>query len=395
MKLLLSLIILFEVSSITLAQGWEQLDDFPSSARDDGATFTINSIAYCGTGLDPTWNYTYDFFAFDMTSETWTSISGLPINQARQYANGFASETHGYLFGGVNGSGFLNDLWKYDPLADSWEETTAMPALGRTAAATFVIGDTAYIVAGRTANTYSIAEVWAFCMSDDSWTQKNDLPDSLWRSSGVAFQGKGYVLFGADNEGNFNNKFYEYTPISDSWTEIASFPGVGRTYAGFTVLDDELALFAGRDSLGNSYNDFWKYSIPSDSWTLSVNLPANQRRGGMCFSSNTALYYTTGIDLNDVRLKETWKYDLFLETSSLFETPFTIYPNPAVNSLTIISSIASGNIDFVISTLSGRIVQEGTTILGKSIRLNDFQSGNYLITLRTGSEVVIKKIVIL
>lgn len=193
-QLLLAIVILSGFPLESTAQGWAQLSDFPSSARDDGTTFTINSTAYCGTGLDPTWNYTHDFFAFDMATESWSPISGLPANQARQYSNGFASTTHGYLFGGVNGSGFLNDLWKYDPVSDSWEEVTSMPSLGRTAASSFVIGDTAYIVAGRTANTLSISEVWAYSMSADSWTQKNDLPDSLWRSSGVAFQGKGYIL---------------------------------------------------------------------------------------------------------------------------------------------------------------------------------------------------------
>ncbi len=382
------------ISSSILAQGWTQIDDFPSTARDDGTSFTINSITYCGTGLNSSWSPTSDFHAFDMNSDSWFPITGIPINEARQYSNGFASSSHGYLFGGLNGSGYLNDLWTYNPIADTWAAVTAMPSDGRSGASCFVIGDTAYIIGGQTAINQSISEVWAYSMNSDTWTQKNPLPDSLWRASATSFQDKGYVLFGRDNSGIYRNNFYEYSPSNDTWASILNFPGVGRTYTALSVLNNRVVSIAGRDSIGNSYNDMWEYSTTSDSWSLSSNLPAEQRRGGICFHSNTGIYYTTGINLNDTRLSETWKFDLFLKIIELNTEDISIYPNPSRNVLKIRSSMSTGNFHYEISSIYGMIVESGESEFEKPIHIDQLKSGNYLIRIKTEFKTYIKKIVV-
>lgn len=376
------------------AQGWTQLGDFPASARDDGAFFTIDDLTYCGTGLNSSWIPTNDFFAFDMSTETWSPISAMPSNEARQYANGFASASKGYIFGGLNGSGYLNDLWSYDPITDIWSLLTPMPAVGRSGASCFVIGDTAYIMGGQTSTSQSISEFWAYSLSSDSWTQKNPLPDSLWRASAVAYQNKGYLLFGRNTSGVYKNTLYEYSPSTGSWISLASFPGVGRTYSGLTILDEELLSFAGRDSLGNSYNDLWKYSPNSNSWSLSFNLPSTQRRGGICFSSNTSLYYTTGIDLNDVRLTETWKFDPFLALDDSTVERISIYPNPIRAEFAVKNSTSSGPFHYSIASMQGKIVQSGRSNFNGTINVNDLDVGNYVITIQTELVIFSKKVMI-
>ncbi len=382
------------ISSTILAQGWTQLDDFPSTARDDGTSFTINSITYCGTGLNSSWNPTSDFYGFDMNSDSWFPITGIPVNEARQYSNGFASSSRGYLFGGLNGSGYLNDLWVYDPIADTWTTVTAMPSIGRSGASCFVIGDTAYIIGGQTAMNQSISDVWAYSMNSDTWTQKNPLPDSLWRASATSFQDKGYVLFGRNNGGIYKNNFYEYSPSNDTWASISNFPGVGRTYTALSVLNNRVVSIAGRDSIGNSYNDMWEYSTTSDSWSLSINLPAAQRRGGICFHSNTGVYYTTGINLTDTRLSETWKFDLFLNVIELNTEDISIYPNPSRNVLKLRSSMLTGNFHYEISSIYGMIVESGESEFEEPIYIDQLESGNYLIRIKIESKTYIKKIVI-
>jgi N-acetylneuraminic acid mutarotase len=394
--LLYSLLIflMLGTSSSIIAQGWAQLEDFPSTPRDDGTSFTINSITYCGTGLNSTWNPTSDFYALDMNTDSWSPITGIPTNEARQYAVGFASSNHGFLFGGLNGNGYLNDLWTYDPTTDIWTTATPMPSAGRSGASCFVIGDTAYILGGQTSTTASISEVWAYSMSADSWTQKNALPDSLWRASSISYQNKGYVLFGRKNSLEYKNNFYEYSPLTDSWTSISNFPGVGRTYAGIAILNNNIVSIAGRDSIGNSYNDMWEYSTATDTWSLSVNLPSAQRRGGTCFYSGTVLYYTTGIDLNDTRLTETWKFDLFLSTNELDNEVISTYPNPAKDILKIGSSISTGMFHYEISSIHGMIVKSGESDFEEAINIDQLELGNYLIHIKTESKTFTKKLMV-
>ena len=389
------LLLYFTWSSLSIiAQGWTQLDDFPSTPRDDGTSFTINSITYCGTGLNSTWNPTNDFYAFDMNAENWSQISGLPINQARQYSNGFASATHGYLFGGLNTSGYLNDLWTYDPQTDTWTEASSMPSVGRSGASCFVIGDTAYILGGQTDTEQAISEVWAYSISADSWIQKNPLPDSLWRASSISYQGNGYLLFGRDQNDMYKNDFYKYSPSTDSWTVISSFPSVGRTYAGIGILNDKIVSIAGRDSIGNSYNDMWEYSISSDSWSLAINLPSDQRRGGICFHSNNGLYYTTGINLNDVRLTETWKFDLFLSNDDKALIDLVVFPIPTKDYVKIIHSIPDEIFEYQINSIQGKTVLSGKAKSHQEINTDQLKSGNYLINIKTEFNTVTKKIMI-
>jgi len=124
-----------------------------------------------------------------------------------------------------------------------------------------------------------------------------------------------------------------------------------------------------------------------------VNLPSDQRRGGMCFSSSTALYYTTGINLNNVRLTETWKYDLFLELDDQASNPFSIYPNPTSDFLKI-KGPNTGVIDYEIISIDGGIALSGETEIDQEIPLGDLKSGHYLMMIRSQSNTSFKKIVI-
>lgn len=130
-------------------QDWLQLQDFPGSKRDDGVSFEIDDVAYLGTGLDDGFVTQNDFFAFDLISELWSPIQSMPINANRQYATAVSYSLEGYVFGGVEGSHFLNDLWKYSPVIDSWIELDSMPAEGRSGSSNFVLNDELFIVGGR------------------------------------------------------------------------------------------------------------------------------------------------------------------------------------------------------------------------------------------------------
>ena len=387
-------IISFGFALTSHAQGWIQLENFPSTARDDGTSFTIGDNTYCGTGLNGSWITTHDFFEFNMVTETWSPIASLPENSARQYANGFASANKGYIFGGINAGGYLNDLWTYDPISDLWSALTPMPAAGRSGASCFVIGDTAYIMGGATATSQSLSEFWAYSMTSDTWTAKNSIPDSLWRAASVSYQGKGFLLFGRDNDGVYKNAFYEYNPSTGSWSSLSSFPGVGRTYSALAVLNDQLVSFAGRDSLGNSYNDLWEYSPSSDSWTLSFNLPSAQRRGGIGFSSSSGFYYTTGINLNNVRLTETWKFSPLLGLDNLNSEAITIYPNPSREKLTVRLSLSHEKFAYRITSVWGEIVQSGESNFDEAINIIELGTGTYFITIQTESMTSTKKIII-
>lgn len=304
------------------AQNWQQLSDFPGVARDDGAAFIIGGTAYFGTGLTPWWAPTNDFYGFDLSTETWFSITPLPNGEERQYATAFSDAINfGYLFGGHDGTNFLNDLWRYDSSTDTWMELSPLPAVGRGGAACMVFNDTAYIIGGKNVQNVAFNEVWAYSIQSDSWIQKNDLPfGGRWRSSVAQLNGLGYLVFGKDENNLFRKELFEYDPVQDTWTNISTFPSLGRTHAALFPFGSNLYCAFGIDSLNNSHNDLWSYDLTSDTWNSLPGLPAIGRRGGMMMPTENGVYYTTGIDEANVRLSETWKFHPSLALDEMDET---------------------------------------------------------------------------
>ncbi len=175
MKFILFFLSIF-LNSISFAQTWQQISDFPSDERDDGTSFVIGQNAYCGTGYTAWWSTCKDFYSFDMNSETWSSVSGLPIGKERQYSTGFSYLNIGYILGGINGANYLNDFWQFDATLNLWTEKTNAPFSGRSGTVNFILNNTVYIIGGRTSTNIAINEVWAYDLVNEIWEQKNNLP---------------------------------------------------------------------------------------------------------------------------------------------------------------------------------------------------------------------------
>jgi N-acetylneuraminic acid mutarotase len=330
------LLFVFIFQKLSFSQAWTQITDFPSAERDDGCTFVIGTTAFCGTGLKTGYILANDMYAFDMNTETWTSIASLPAGMERQYAAAFSYNNTGFIFGGA-GSVYYNDLWMYDKINDKWQMKTPLPGVGRMGTSFFVIKDTAYIIGGKTATANSIDEMWAYNMLTDTWTQKTNLPfGSRWRAAATATTTKGYLVFGKDEVAAYKNELFEFNPATNTWTQTGTFPGKGRTYAAMKALDDDLFVIAGIDSLNNSHKEMWRYDLSASNWQQLAFIPSDGRRGGMCFNSATTIYYTTGINQSNSRLKETWKvFNPTMVDENEWNKQLDIYPNPATTTFTV------------------------------------------------------------
>lgn len=374
------------ICTVAGAQSWLPLPDFPGTERDDGTAFVIGNKAYCGSGLAPWWAPFGDFYSFDFISHEWTPIASLPEGNERQYAAGFSDGNSGYLFGGVTGQGYENDLWMYDPNSDEWTELTALPGAGRSGAAHFVIDNTAYIVGGKNDDNDAMVEVWSYDLDSEIWTQKNDLPfGGRWRASATALNGLGYLVFGLDENNTYRNEFYVYDPETDNWLPMPGFPLAGRTHAALAAWGDGLYLFAGMDSSTTAHHDFWTFQPVELNWTEMTSLPAAGRRGGMGFVHNNAFYYTTGIDSEGNRLTETWKYDLNtgIKTKDM-ENEVRIFPNPAKDYFTLLlgAQQLTSSVHCRVYNANGRLVwQQSLTGMNTKVNTAEWATGMYNVVL--------------
>ncbi len=379
------------------AQNWQQLGDFPSTERDDGVAFVIGNNAYCGTGLNSSFAATIDFYSLDMNTDQWSTIASLPAGNERQYAASFASGNFGFVCGGL-GNIYYNDVWQYDPVLNTWTGKTPIPAAGRSGATYFVINNIAYIVGGRTAANVAIDEVWAYDIANDTWQSKNNLPfGSRFRASGAALNNKGYLIFGRDVNARFCQELYEYDPTLDTWTQVSVFPGVGRSYASLQSIAGSLVVLAGLDTFGTSHNDMWSFNVSSSAWQQLNSIPAAGRRGGMCFNNGSAIYYTTGVNQSNTRIKETWKC---VNPTSITENyslqSFTLYPNPASEFIILECEVfkpTQFSTYTLFDNIGNEILQGAITEKKTRINLSSFSKGLYLIRYQDERSCVTMKVV--
>ena len=373
----LAAILYFLFLNLGFSQGWESISDFPGNARDDGTSFTIGDTVYVGTGLNSWWSPEADFYAFDVVSELWISVTSLPSGKERQYASGFSGNQNGYVFGGVNGSTLLNDLWEYDPLNDTWVEKMPLPSFGRSGSASFVINDTAYIIGGKSPTLDAVDEVWAYSILNNSWVQKNNLSfGKRWRVSVASDDTSGFLIFGKDELGDFQDELYTYDPASDSWTLLSTFPNGGRTHSSLLVESNTLKVLFGLDEINEFTNDYWSYNLNLNSWNSLNSLPASPRKGGIGFFGNGKVFYTTGIDTANVRLVETWKFDPFLVLKENDLSDLKVYPNPAENIINIQNS-QEEIIGIKIRGINGVVLLEGKS--SKFLNISFLNRGVYIL----------------
>ena len=110
----------------------------------------------------------------------------------------------------------------------------------------------------------SLISLSSFAQSP-GWVQKQSLYISaLPRTEAVGFSigNKGYIGLGAGNYGSdnligavtFNNDFWEFDPVTNVWTQKASYPGAGTLGSvGFSIGTK------GYNGTGSGTNDFWEY----------------------------------------------------------------------------------------------------------------------------------------
>ena len=221
---------------------------------------------------------------------------------------------------------YLNDLWKYDPLADQW---------------TWMNGDSTVNISGvyGSLGIPSAANNPGARQESVSW---KDASGNLW-----LFGGRNYTSFG------YLNDLWKYDPLTNQWTWVkgdstVNTPGVygslgipsaankpGSRFSGtcWTDVAGNFWLFGGLgySSLNNvsGLNDLWKYNPSTNQWTwvkgdstaggagvyCSQGVPAvdntpGERDGSISWKEASGNLWLVGGDGISNVLNDLWEYDI-------------------------------------------------------------------------------------
>ncbi len=165
--------------------------------------------------------------------------------------------------------------------AQNWLPSNPFPFDGVHHPITFSNDSIAYVVSGSYTNN-----VYKYVKSTDSWSQLADFPGgNRGYSYGVTVNNKAYMGFGSDEFANYYNDWWEFDMTTETWIQLSSLPGLGRNHPAMVATSDKIFMGCGSSDMGN-FNDWWEYDITSNNWTQKPDLPSYTRHHPFYFGIN-------------------------------------------------------------------------------------------------------------
>ncbi|WP_153797067.1 Kelch repeat-containing protein [Foetidibacter luteolus] len=268
----------------------------------------------------------------DEESGNWIKRSSFGGAQRTEAASFVIGDT-AYVGTGYDGENRLKDFWLYNADGNTWQQRAVFRGTARNSAVGFSANGKGYIATGYD-GVNKLKDVWRYDPSSNSWDQMNDFAGSArYDAAAFSIADKGYITTGyADLEtgGSGNVKdCWQYNPGSDSWTEKNNFGGDKRNSAVVFVYQDKAYLCTGTAS--STLNDFYAYDPSTDTWTEKrkiANISDESydddysdiiRSNAVAFTLGDYAYISTGT--NGSNTTKTWRYHFADDTWSR-KTPF-------------------------------------------------------------------------
>ncbi len=375
--------LLLFIPLLVSAQTWQQLPDFPGTARDDAASFSIGDKTYVGTGMEVGWGLTNDWWCFNAQTGNWAAIAAMPTTP-RQYCAAFTVGDTGYVFGGVDAIGAVSELWAYYPETDQWAQKSSMPAEARYACAAVEAWNYGILATGMLASGVPTKEAWKYFPATDSWEEMNPVPGPS-RHRAVAIQDGGGMLIagGADSTGTALSDAWSYPVWFETGTyyQRADLPAPRYEMKGGSQY--VMVIVGGADSDTSFHDDAW--GGYTGDWSTLPSFPGGPRRGGVGagieVTSNwsNSFFFGLGLDQARTRHNDWWRLDFAVGIEDKDMSRIGLYPNPATHLITVTWPTTWPDARIRIMDALGRTVHDLQVNSGSPIDVSRLAPGRYVV----------------
>jgi hypothetical protein len=206
--------------------------------------------------------------------EEITPVTPPPPARKGHAAVGFRGKMY-VFFGMTEEDGqprFLNDVWVYDPAANTWSQipvSGTWPPARADHTATSCAGR--ILILGGVGDEGQLRDLWAFDPTSGTWERRADFPGGPIYGAALFPYGNYFFAYTGEPEGGL----WIYSVEKDSWfykhTEGAPPP---RECFGWTPWDDGLLICGGFSKLGNLLADCWRLILEAGLvWENIMSLP--------------------------------------------------------------------------------------------------------------------------
>ena len=233
-------------------------------------------------------------------------FDGIPRSNAASFLIGDKA----YMGTGYDGDDYLNDFWEYNIEGDYWSQKANFPGIERSSSSAFAIDNKGYLGIGYDGDN-ELSDFWEYNPNSNTWTQKANFGGGNRRDAvGFASNTNGYIGTGHDGD-NDKKDFWKYNPSQDEWEELVGFGGDKRKDASTFIINDEVYLVAGVSN-GLYKDDFWKFNPQTELWTRLQDIDYDDdnyifRSNAVGLTINGLGYLVSGYNVG--ALSSTWEYN--------------------------------------------------------------------------------------
>ncbi|MEO7988418.1 MAG: IPT/TIG domain-containing protein [Chryseolinea sp.] len=142
---------------------------------------------------------------------------------------------------------------------------------------------------------------------DGPWKKLKDFPgEPRYNAVGFSIAGKGYAGLGegiTDWYTTHLTDLWEFDPLTEDWTQKASFPGMHSYDVNNTLVANDKAYYM------NQNREFWEYDPSLDHWEKKTDYPGLAGSGTEAVTINNKIYMGGGYMDGSTQVYDFWEYN--------------------------------------------------------------------------------------
>jgi N-acetylneuraminic acid mutarotase len=156
----------------------------------------------------------------------------------------------------------------------------------------------------------TLKDFWEYNPVTNSWTQKADYPGNggagVYYATAFVLDFKGYVVGGKVGSQLLTDEVWEYKPFNNTWVQRSNFPGGNRYQMTSFAVAGKAYVGLGADQ--NTYRDeIWEFNAGNGVWTQKTDFAGGDRGQVVSFTIGERGFVCTG---KDGGLKsDLWEYN--------------------------------------------------------------------------------------
>jgi N-acetylneuraminic acid mutarotase len=261
---------------------WKKITPSPF-ARTEAATALVDGKLYLFGGFLSNLDTSSQVDVYDPATDKWSRKKNMPTRPT--HANPAVDGRNVWLAGGFQGKHpgpTINEVWKYDSVADTWTPGPPLPERRAGGGLAIAHGRLHYFGGYKPDRDTVCVDHWSLPLKGDGkWTREADMPNPRGHLAAAVLDGQIYALGGTNGHDKkqvdlpFCNR---YDPATKRWTAIAKLPDGRSHFEGSTIVHKgRIIVVAGRCNSTrpprNNVNDILQYDPKSDAWRVLTTNP--------------------------------------------------------------------------------------------------------------------------